>query len=530
MSGLLSACCGSCAGADCFWGATSDDQACRLNKHDRLWLKVERPGHTHTERRYWSGDSCPCDGERYDAVKTCTGRSDLVAAYRHYNNTSSAGSADYPWYYIGGSDVEGLWPACANVCCGYSADSGCCEGSGTCTTYRTPSGYCSERQKEAIRTGVVASTDATNVDACDYGLAYAWLREIANNTHGAVFQNYDENGAADGTTTLAGALLMVAHREIHWRRPDPDLGCTESVLPLPAEESIPWACRIPDIIGFACSGNPVFAFELASTTLSPSLTGLVDRADLIKSIHDGEPLTQEVTDALIADGVLKLAVYGGHDKPIEKRIIGTGARPLDTTIEMYARPGGWFWICKDFDGTDSDDVLDESWPQVSRGFSEDCNTGGVQKCWTAAPTPQTCTCDVPSSSQWCPQPALVPPASGDPCDSSEYGECDIPLAALCDEATCIQDAWAASTAGIAWKHIEYAPGPAAIETDPKIQCVLNNDAYWWIQPANETGGGAAACEASTCPTDFRLYRRTRHPALHARDALSKHSEPCSTPI
>ena len=503
MSLLPSACCQSCTGADCFWGATSEDRSCRLNKRDRLWLKVERPGHTHTERQYWTGSACPCDGERYDLVKTCDERSDLVAAYRHYNNTSSAGSADYPWFYVGPGDLGGLWPACQNACCGYEGspdDADCCDDGIGCTTYRTPVGYCSERQKEAIRTGLVASTDATNVESCDYGLAYAWLREIADNTYGSVFQNYDENGAADGTTHLAGALLMVAHREIHWRRPDPDDGCTESVLPLPANETIDWACRIPEVIGFACSGCPVFAFELASSTLSPSLDDIsVNRADLIKSIHDGEPLTQEVTDALIEDGVLNLDVHSGHDEPIYKRIIGTGSRPLDTYIRMYARPGGWFWICKDFHGTDSETVLDNYWPQVARGYSEDCDTGGENKCWTAAPTPQDCTCTA-NASQWCPNSG----DSGNPCDSSTWGDCDIPLAPLCDESTCVQDVYSASATGIAWKHIEYAPADDTTSdcTTCPVVCVLNNNAYWWVQPANESGGGDDECTAEVCPHDF----------------------------
>jgi len=528
MSPVRTCCCQPEIG--CLWAPEWDLENPALCEHtieSNLFLRVPRDGVCFTSLAAGlQGTFCACTGQAPFQIDYCVQPGDeLRAYYQHFNNFQGEPGTtgyDYPWAYFTGGvygnnnppNPNSFFPSCNSGCCGDNRDSECCDswvfpGQTSCPTgYYTPENFertlplspevtkrASQYQMEAIRDGASKPIDPANSDAgnCPFGKQYKWLQGVSNRKTSHrfkswyVFQNSIRERFGGANFHLCETLLAVFHQEKWWRRYDHNFENAD-----PAVGGNHW-CRTPIDWIFACSGIPVYGWELLDPLVYPELDDPniapgFDREDCFMRIHQQNPLPLSYTNAMMAVGILSFyQPPEGDDRPIRKRMrfynTGTGGWQTSES-RFYAREGGWDFVCNgatnsggNYENPEYPMEGSNAWPNVARrsstfggtascsgnkGYGNQYPDGSKLTCWTAAPIPAEVTCDTGVSC-----------GGVNACDMPGGG-CAVAFQSSCGGngmfvKTCDSDAWSASCKSILFQYQSYTEGGSDVDC-PEYAC------------------------------------------------------------
>ena len=279
MSLLSSSCC--CG--KCYFGVRSTDpdaSACSHNTTEKLEYRVERPAHSTAISYIGYSDkgtnTCDCAGQ-YTVRQNCPAQDCIEVDYSHFH---CDGNSIYTWNYFvtaGGA----ISPPRTDNCCGYSnntCDDVQCDQQGTLcsTTHRRIDGssnFMTCFQATAISNGTIPAKIINSlIPNCEYGDTFWWLQDIADCAALGIegYRKYQislTSGAPTliGLKPLAETILCVVHKEKWWKRSYNSLSHDPNNPNSPPDGSADdqaSACRTPKYWLFACSGVPLFHFEV----------------------------------------------------------------------------------------------------------------------------------------------------------------------------------------------------------------------------------------------------------------------------
>ncbi len=421
-------CCGKC-----FFGASSldpDATACAHNQTEILKLKIPRPQYDNDRFVIaYGGTGCSCEGSYLKSTR-CPESPTIEVEYDHFHPTGRT----YTWFYE--RDYE-VWPPCEGApCCGYQNltydDAQCCQDGVLCfPTYRTWDGNdCSRYQGASIDPGTIPHLGSlSDSEDCSVGDNYWFLQDVANHSTTAKFNHWEVVGGVVTSVrprSLEQTMLCVVHKEKWWVRDYNSLSQTDN----PSASDIDNGasnCRTPKYWVFACSGIPLYTWEIKQLS---SLT-TTEQDDLIVKVTNGDPIPEAYADTLEADGILFAKDYGRTDGKVVKKTLKfeISSVPYTSIAYFYARPGGWTYVCQDWSSTPAE--LSD-WPQIPRQFSESCDFGGDNDCFTASPIPgNDCECHFEGT--------IPAGCSGDPCDGDFADDCDPGVVTTCGTDGCARD-------------------------------------------------------------------------------------------
>ena len=541
-------CCGVSGG--CIYTAympidNNDPPVCLHSNTEELFLSIPRPAYSVSTQEICLSDAnpsvnCSCEDCYYFGVGA-TAASDIECRYSHYNGTGSGSSMEgenAPWVYTTGIignpnwNPGQLWPfalpqntldLAINIDgtspCFHSPnalrsnnDAGCiannyagfnCSGG-----YWTRDPFTGNRRKETrtqydvIEQGLAYRGNGVSGCASDIpadletGEAFTWLDGFHRLSYD--FNQYYWDASSQSVQFYTGrkaseCLLAVFHRERWWDRYYNSL---DDELPTDP----PAQCRTPKRVAFACSGIPIFGFEILElhyAALNAASSGSPER--IIEKIFKGEPMLPADLRAMESVGLLELKdwrnepidpnypLHGGYTaangEPIRKKWEFTfRGNPVKYTFYFAARPGGWSIICN------GAALNDSFWPQIPRNsssFTPNCSTIYPDfvgyDCMSAAPFPnpnETCYYSGRACAGWT------------PCSGSTPTNC---VAGVAINRVLEQEAWASSCAGILFKYTQYYNEPAGkgtSQSDP-WKCQLTNEATMAVVPNGSTSGTGA---------------------------------------
>lgn len=496
MSMLPSSCC--CG--KCYFGARSTDPdaaSCAHGTAETLELRIPRPaygfGYNYYDYQNQPGAQCPCEGQ-YTTRTYCPSSSCVEVDYLHFHCDTNR---TYTWNIL--PVVGDLYPPEQSVCCGYSNstcdDVQCVGGSASLcsSTHRLVTGDRATCSIEAaIGTGGSGGTvprlgSDTDIAPCEYGDSFYWLQGIANSSTSDLFRKYTV--AADGTPTattsrsLEQTVLCVVHKEKWWYRSSNSLTKSDSDGGSASDRSAA-LCRTPRYWIFACSGVPLFHFELYDAYHVHGTITEAEMKQIFRAIvhHDVE-LPESAMDKLESAGVLQVKDLSRTDgKIIEKSMnYVNGGKTVTQTRQFYARPGGWTYVCHDWNPSGSNEeamcngTSGYFWPyEIPRQTSnaDNCSFGpSVDQCYTAAPVPtNNCQCETVAASRgalctdvcgFSPNPGLCVPSVLFSCASN-------------DGTTCTQDTIVGNCKGVWVQFTQYELQDLSTNS---YRCTMTNDGY-----------------------------------------------------
>ena len=275
----------------------------------------------------------------------------------------------------------------------------------------------------------------------------------------------------------------MVHREKWWKRSSNSLTKSDreggSLIDRNAA-----ACRTPNYWLFACSGAPLFHFEVYDAYHVHGTITESEMKAIFLAVKNDKELPAAAMDKLERAGVIEVKDLDRSDgKIIKKSMNYTTGLGNSVTVDryFYARPGGWDYVCHNFASDTSEtticDVSNPLWPhQIPRRYSlagsGQCSFGpdGTQ-CHTAAPLPTNgCSCQTVASSPgssctdiclFTPDPAECAPGPTASCGTN-------------DGTTCTQDIVVGNCKGVWIQFSQYDLQDLALAT---YRCTITNDGY-----------------------------------------------------
>ena len=516
-------CCGGIECKDCFLGvdssATQVTGPCCMNLGGNLSLRMPRPAFSNSDHAIVCGElTGPCF---HYFNNRSPAQAEMKVKYTKYNSFFAATPNRRLWppkcHSISGSDeaidcdhtTDALWG-----CCVYQTAAGClsCSDNDECSDYT----YSWQGTQAAFwDCNVIGTTENAyyhfsgdensqqRIPTCDSEQqhltnAYSYLYELATK-----YPNYYEGGGGntvnniwhDGLSgnwnKLQDSLLAYIHLENWWQfdsgtpaDPRPSGACgggvhdpgdvleEDGTWGYDSAGSWQWLCRVPKYFIFACSGAPLFYWDLIDARNKGFITDS-EVEEVIAAIGgangngtaefdpsvDCDPLPQAVMMKLWNSGHIKTTTYPNADPPeaiVRKNVNGCppsnpncGAPRIPqepygpgywNDFFFQARPGGWTWVCADPPGTGPEwESLIPQVPKLCTDGGSACGAllhatagGGVcgsdTVCMTAAPIPNCIAC-YPTPPAYVPAEACgasgvpaQPVAILNPCDGSDNCE------------------------------------------------------------------------------------------------------------
>ena len=493
MSFLFANCCCGSTG-DCFYGHaatgdTGDWGYCGHIFKDELYLRIPRPAFVTTSVALYTTDpSTVCPVDDFVITQTATGANDIIVRYNHYESTSRL----YNWKYYQAYDTR---PPCEGTCWGYDNPTGlndfeCCQdptnASRCASASRLPwNGFTTfmSGAQQSIMLGLVLPRIASTTIACankDFGQGYRHFDGIANHTHGRG-ELYNDNrysplfGWSNTPKKLGETMMMVLHRTKWWQRYFNSIHPNDCI-PADCEEGTVASCRTPEYWDYECSGTPIFTWELYN--IPSEFVTLEEKETIWTSYLNGDPLDQDVIDAVMEYLDKTPRDLGQADgRCIKTELIDTAGNTADKF--SFARLGGWKYVCYTQDP-------DGQFPQWTTNYSNTCNFGGLDNCFTAAPIPQTTTC---SSTGVCNK---INACNGAPVGASIlYTGCD-----TLQPVSCAQDTGVGDCSGIWLGFFQHCNTLPNVTWSSPYSCCIHNEAFLCVVP-----DGTSICDCSELPQE-----------------------------
>jgi len=567
----------------CFYGKDADTLCCRLDARDVLMYNNPRAG--FSKKIYQPLANCPDCTPMPEATLSYPRAEDIIIRYNHQPSNNSTGR-DYSWFFDAGGfgaasyDQGGGEQIKCNLVPSPTTAKSCCvngAGSGSSMEYPlgpnvnacdfTSGGFLKELQSKAVQQGdpsppafdVVTDTNpCTNFDGsastvtckCPYAGSDAWswingdLLLASNNDNSFEYEHYTLGGGTNVAfqgryNRLGRTLLAVFHQEIWFRACEKyPSDIPEALGDAPEQEEINdalegaiWKCRAPEWWAYACSGIPIYSWEVRKM-VDAGLISSAQELDFFQSVYANTPIertalgrqtletfeTRHWNDVDQSKGLSLLGIRdwvgytqaNGVDVPDSQRKIirkdlyqskgGQGGVPFsDRIVEdefYYGRNGGWAHICRKPKAGNytANDVINDM-PQVPRGVgyrTDDlCRCAGIDgSCLSAFAGPYgTPTCSNANTVCGCDLCTLRNRASD--CDSSWFSPatgCDLGVQTACDSedsgayiGLCQLTKFNASCGGI---HFQFS-GIDAIQDangvdEVSFQCLEENHAHLWV--------------------------------------------------
>ena len=515
MSLLFSYCCCGSTG-ECFFGHAAtgdigDDYGwCSHKFADELYLRIPRPAFETESVGIYTGDLCSCTAlGDFSQYSTGTGANAIEVRYSHFEDNSRL----YNWKHY---NPATLVPECSNNCYGYVPDdANCCldqTNSRPCQSeYLLPTqgaGYMSKGQRDQIQ-GLPLNKKVSFSfvkSTKDFGDGYRWWDNVADYETGAGedrFTDYRWSSQSQSwttsTRTLVHTMLMVVHKTKWWQRYFNSIHPNDCI-PADCETGTVASCRTPEYWDFECAGFPIFTWEVFNAT---SITTL-EKQQLFEDFGNGDPLDQSVMDRLVAEIGCEPQDHGRTAGEPIHRVLETSTGATSDHY-AFAREGGWLSVCYQQDTAGK-------FPQWTTGYSNTCDFGGDDSCFTAAPIPQQTTC---SASTFC--------AGTSPCDGAPagcgilYTSCGLNNAPL----GCAIDSAIGDCSGIWFAFNQYCNTlPDATYSNP-YTCCVHNEAFLCVVP-----DGNSICDCSTLPQSGNLHPIPPNVSSSYRNGTSPSTPSC----
>ena len=599
MSGSSGCCCGAVETCtDCFYGRDADTLCCRLSDKDVLMYNNPRPAGSKPVYLIPANCDCPVS----EGSLSWNASVDIIVRYNHEPG-DTAEQTSYKWFYDNGSFGTagsngnttldgvrcGLFPVSESACCSDNPTPGDATGwfgpskANLCYTSSGTFGQLSTLQKSCIRQGEPSAPSMTQnliTGTCEDGSAlpsyrrvcpcagsdqFSWLLDIANNTDGEVYRHWYWNTAGSGSVAedanlcrLSQTLVAVFHSEMWYRACEkypPSI--SDSVTPTGGSQDdknaeangSTWRCRVPEWWIYACSGVPVFSWEIGlmeenGIISSAEMTYFFQQISENKPIGEtavGNALLQKLmtktwnTSAPAGVGILQTKDWAGYTKndgsvvpDTERRIVRKdlskwsqiGGTPVNQVIEhdqfFYGRNGGWTHVCRTPKNVAFD--VTANIPQVPRGVGfrdgiDPCRAAGTDgSCLTAAALPYgTTTCTSVTTSCGCnvcdyldanDNPQIPFPG----CTGWINAGCNLGVNAGCDPLEnpelCQGTRFAASCGGVHFQFSGYRANSEAEADEPPFSCQETTHSHLWIlnRTCDESDDTAPKqCTSPGCP-------------------------------
>ena len=489
MSFLFANCCCGSTG-DCFYGhaATGDTGDWGFCGHifkDELVLQIPRPAFNTTSVGNYTdslGTTCAVNNP-FVVNNTGTGKNPIIVRYSHYESTNRL----YNWKYYTPTDTL---PPCVEGCWGYDDpvalnDTECCNdptNASRCSNALLPTtGFMSGLQYSIIKgTNVTKKLSSSTVCATkDFEDGYRHFDGIADHASTS-FEFYNDNRYIVGTgwvntpKRLGQTIFVILHRTKWWKRYFNSIHPNDCI-PADCESGTVASCRTPQYWDYECSGTPLFTWELYN--IPSTIVTDQEKIDLWTAYGNGTPMDQDVLDAVMEYLDKTPRDLGRSDgKCIKTELIDTLGNTADKF--SYAREGGWKYVCY------TNDTPVENFPQWVTNYSTDCEFGGNDNCFTAAPIPQPTTC---SSAVSCDG---ISPCDGAPVGASIlYTGCD-----LFQVVSCAQDVGIGDCSGVWFGFFQHCnTAPQKVYSNP-YNCCIHNEAFLCV-----VEDGTKLCDCSALP-------------------------------
>jgi hypothetical protein len=481
----------ACCCAKCFFGSSSEQDSftgCAHTIAETLNLRIPRPAYTGQktviEFQDAPGATCPCAGT-YNVSTNCPASDCIEVNYSHFHKLGNARL--YTWFYEKGL-VDVLWPACNNPCAGYSNatcddDTLCGETStlGSSTHRNGADLQASCFQQQAIIDGTIPHDDRTSIahaDDLEFGDAYHWLQGIADASTAKNFTHYapqpDGSYTTQANNNLNATLLCVVHKEKWWHRTYNSLSQTDNSSASNDDNSAS-GCRTPKYWIFACTGVPLFSWEVVNAENAGTISSS-ERVAIFSAWSSGGALPEDAIDKLEAAGILDVEDFDRGDGKIIKKSMTYTESGASVTEDwyFYGRPGGWDYVCQDWSGSTTN--FDSIFPQIPRRTSVGCSFGPTaNQCYTAAPLPGNgCSCQRNATNQTgtgiC--QACMTSYSNVNCTSQPTTSCGSSSGGW--TSTCTQDTIVGNCKGL-W--IQFTQYDLVDLSTASYGCTMTNDAY-----------------------------------------------------
>jgi len=480
----------ACCCVQCFFGSNSNQSTftgCGHTIAESLNLRIPRPAYsgqkTIIEFQDAPGATCPCAGT-YNVSTNCPASDCIEVNYSHFHKLGNARL--YTWFYE--SSLVSLWPSCSSPCAGYSNatcdDDTLCGGTSTLgsTTHRNAiDQQASCFQEQAIDDGTIPHDDRSSVahaDDLEFGDAYHWLQGIADASTAKNFTHYaplsDGSYTTQSNKNLNATLLCVVHKEKWWHRTYNSLSQSDNSNASSIDNAAA-DCRTPKYWIFACTGVPLFSWEVVNAENAGTISSS-ERVAIFSAISNSTPLPEAAMDKLEAAGILDVEDFGRSDGKIIKKSMTYTESGSSVTEDwyFYGRPGGWDYVCQDWNRNVSG--FDSIFPQVPRRTSVGCSFGPTgDQCYTAAPLPGNgCSCERNATNQTgtgiC--PACMTSYSNANCTPQPTSSCGSSAGGW--TTTCTQDTIVGNCKGLWIQFTQYDLQDLALNS---YGCSATNDGY-----------------------------------------------------